>query len=146
MSMKFGRRQLCDRRGRSTSLMSTLRFRGKRKTNRREAEGGHIYVDWVEPRIAGLAFFILTSSFLDAFLTLLHLQRGGQEVNPLMVLALHHGHGMFIVTKMTATGLGVWLLAAHQRFPCACMALYGLAGSYLLLLIYHIILIGHSLA
>jgi hypothetical protein len=92
-------------------------------------EGRYIYVDWLAPRIAGLALFILTSSFLDALLTLLHVQRGGQEVNPLMALALHQGDAVFVAAKMAATGSGVWLLAAHQHFPHVSTVLHGLQAA-----------------
>jgi hypothetical protein len=63
-----------------------------------------------------------------------------------MELALHQGDGVFVAAKMAATGCGVWLLAAHQHFPQVSTVLYSLAGGYLLLLIYHVILIFQSLA
>jgi hypothetical protein len=145
MDMKLERRQLADKRRQPTTLISTLRCRGRRQVCRRVGEGYHAYVDWLSPRISGLALCILISSILDAVLTLLHVQRGGQEANPIMALTLYHSETAFIGIKMATTGFGVWLLAAHQGFLLAWEALHGLAGAYLLLLMYHGLLIWHSL-
>lgn len=141
MLVSSNRRRLPDRRWQSTTLSSTFRLCGRRQMFRREGEGGDTYVDWLAPRISGLAVFVLVSSILDAYLTILHLQRGGYEANPFMALVLTYGYTPFIAVKMLTTGLGAWLLAAHQQFALAWKALHGLAGVYLLLLIYHVILI-----
>ncbi len=135
------RRQLADRRQRPTSLGHALRFLGRRQGFRRAREGRHTYVDCLAPRIVGLAFLVLICSALDAVLTILHLQRGGQEANLIMAWALTHGYTPFIWVKMTVTAAGGWLLAVHQQFPLAWTALHGLAGVYALLLAYHIILV-----
>ena len=145
MDMKLDRRQLANKRRQPTTLISTLRCRGRRHACRRMGEERNAYVDWLSPRVSGLALCILMGSILDAFLTLLHVQRGGQEANPIMALTLYHSDTTFIGIKMAATGFGVWLLAAHQGFLLAWQALHGLAGVYLLLLMYHVLLIWHSL-
>ena len=139
------RRQLDDRRSRSTSFWGALRLRGRRRRFRRVGEGGNVYVDCLVPRISGLAILVLIGSILDAYLTILHLQRGGREVNPLMVFALQHGYGVFIGVKIAVTCAGAWVLAAHQQFLLAWKALHGLAGVYFLLLIYHLLLIMWSI-
>ncbi len=135
------RRQLLDRRWQATTLSSTVRLCGRRQSFRREGEGVDTYVDRLTPRISGLAIFVLVSSILDAYLTILHLQRGGNEANPLMALVLTYGYAPFIAVKMLTTGCGAWLLAVHQQFAIAWTALHGLAGVYMLLLIYHFVLI-----
>jgi hypothetical protein len=43
--------------------------------------------------------------------------------------------------KMVLTGLGAWILAAHQQFRLAIRGLYGFAIGYSLLLGYHLLLI-----
>ncbi len=81
--------------------------------------------------------FIVVSSLLDAWLTLVHLQQGGQEVNPVMALALGYGDSVFVGIKMALSGAGAWWLAAHQQFPLAMRGLYGVVLAYVLLLCYH---------
>lgn len=74
--------------------------------------------------------------------TALHLQDGGQEANPCMALLLVHGQAAFVGVKMALTGAGVWCLAAHQQFALALRALHALAGLYLTLLAYHLLLLS----
>jgi hypothetical protein len=82
-------------------------------------------------------------SVLDAVLTLLHLQDGGSEANPLMYLALVHGPTVFVACKLSLTGMAVWWLAAHQQWPLAQCSLHGLALGYGVVLVYHLILSLH---
>jgi hypothetical protein len=131
------RRCLADRRARPTSLRSTLRLWGRRKGFRRVGEGGRAYVDCPSPRVVVLVALIFVGSLLDAYLTLLHLQQGGREMNPLMALALARGPTVFVGIKMGLTSAGMWVLAAHQQFPLAYKALYGVALGYLGLLGVH---------
>ena len=145
-ALLFNRRRLSDRRMQPTSLGSALRLYGRRQGFRRAGEGGNTYVDCLAPRISGLAVFVLIGSILDAYLTILHIQRGGSEANPFMALVLTYGYAPFIVVKMVITGIGAWLLAAHQQFVLAWKALHALAGVYGLLLLYHFMLmLRHTL-
>jgi hypothetical protein len=84
----------------------------------------------------------MAASALDAGLTLLHLHTGGQEANPCMALLLVYGQAPFVCVKMALTGMGVWCLAAHQQFSLALRALHSIAGLYLLLLAYHLLLLS----
>jgi len=79
-------------------------------------------------------------SLLDACLTLLHLQNGGEEANPLLHLTLAHGPTLFLALKRSLTGAGVWVLAAHQQWPRAARSLHGLALGYGAVLAYHLVL------
>ena len=82
-------------------------------------------------------------SILDALLTLLHLEDGGHEANPLMYVALAHGTTLFVVLKLSITCVAAWFLAVHQQFPVAYRGLHGLALGYGVLLAYHLALILH---
>jgi hypothetical protein len=90
-----------------------------------------------------LALLIVVGSVLDAVLTLLHLQDGGSEANPLMSLALAHGPTAFVALKLSLTGGAAWWLAAHQQWPLAQCGLHGLAFGYGVVLVYHLILSLH---
>ena len=105
--------------------------------------GHHAYVDGLVRRTVVLALLIVGGSVLDAIWTLLHLQDGGSEANPLMHLALAHGPTAFVACKLSLTGVAVWWLGAHQHFPIATRGLYGFALGYGAVLVSHLILSLH---
>jgi hypothetical protein len=86
---------------------------------------------------------VVVGSVLDVVLTLLHLQDGGSEANPLMHLALAHGPTAFVACKLSLTGVAVWWLAAHQQFPLANRSLHGLTLGYGAVLVSHLTLSLH---
>jgi len=131
------RRQGRDRRARPTTLLSACRWKGRRRSFRRASEARRAYVDRLAPATVAVALFIVVCSILDALFTLLHLQSGGREVNPLMHLALCAGLPVFLGAKTAGTGLGVVILAAHQNFLLAWRAIQVLAVAYAVLLGYH---------
>jgi len=131
-----------DRRARPTPLWGTLRMRGRRRAFRRAGEERNRYVDRLSMCVVILSLAIVILSFLDAGFTLLHLELGGWEVNPLMRLALIAGIPAFLTIKICLTGLGVVFLAAHQNFRLSWVALRCVAAVYLWLLAYHIFLYG----
>ena len=135
------RRRLVDRRACPTTLWSALRWQGRRQGFRRSGEGHRAYVDCLAWRTVVLAALVYAGSILDAILTLLHLQDGGSEANPLMHLALAHSTTVFITCKLSMTGGVVWFLAVHQQFPLAARGLYGLALGYGAVLAYHLVLV-----
>jgi hypothetical protein len=102
-----------------------------------------VYVDCLARRTVVLALLIVVGSVLDAVWTLLHLQDGGSEANPLMSMALAHGPTVFVACKLSLTGVAVWWLAAHQHFPLATRGLHGFALGYGVVLLYHLILSLH---
>ena len=135
------RRSLADRRARPTTLVSAIRWQGRRKGFRRAGEGHRAYVDCLAGRIVGLAVLVCVGSLLDALLTLLHLEDGGGEANPLMYVALAHGPTLFVTLKLSITCVATWFLAAHQQFPLAYRGLHGLALGYGVILAYHLALV-----
>jgi hypothetical protein len=135
------RLQQPDRRAHPTTFWRALRVRGRRKGFRRVGEASHAYVDCPPQRTVVLLFFVIGASALDALCTLLFIQHGGHEANPFMALLLSHGEAPFVGVKMALTGLGAWLLAAHQCFPLASRGLHALAGGYLGLLLIHAVIL-----
>jgi hypothetical protein len=135
------RRYLVDRRTHPTTFVSALRWQGRRQGFRRAGEGRQAYVDCLAWRIVGLTVFVCVGSVLDALFTLLHLEEGGGEANPLMAVALAYGPICFVALKLVLTGGLAWVLAGHQQFPLAVRGLYGLALSYGAVLVYHLALV-----
>ncbi|HEY7493750.1 MAG TPA: DUF5658 family protein [Candidatus Tectomicrobia bacterium] len=93
----------------------------------------------LSPRIVLLVIFVLTSSALDALFTLLHIQQGGSEANPIMALLIERGSATFVGLKMSLTSFGALILAGYQH------VWLGLQGLYLLSLVYSGLLIYHGI-
>ena len=134
------RRRLSDRHARPTTLWSAVRWQGRRTGFRRAGEGHRAYVDCLTLHTTGLTVVVYVCSILDALLTLLYLQDGGSEANPLMRLALVHGPNAFVAPKLSITAGAVWWLAAHQQWTLAMRGLHGLALGYGAVLVYHLVL------
>ena len=131
------RRWLADRRARPTPFVGVFRIRGQRRDCRRQGEGRSRYFDCVSVRTAILVLAVLILCSLDALFTLLHIQNGGQEVNPIMRLVLLGGPQFFVTIKIGTTALGVIFLAIHEHFRASCMALHCVILVYGALLAYH---------
>ncbi|MCK6459269.1 MAG: DUF5658 family protein [Planctomycetes bacterium] len=117
MDLVHERRTGIDRREQATGIFSRHWLVGKRKTGRREGEAANIYVDrygvldWV------LVLGVLGLSLLDMVFTLIHLEAGGTEANPVMAWALEWGgHGGFKAVKIATTIIGLLVLLVHVRF------------------------------
>ncbi len=95
----------------------------------------------VSRRVVHLVLFVLVCSAFDALFTLLHIQRGGSEANPLMALAMQFGTLPFLGIKMGLTGLGAVILASCERTQLGLKSLYSLAMVYTGLLGYHGVII-----
>jgi Domain of unknown function (DUF5658) len=130
-------RRQADRRTRRATLWTSLRLRGRRRGGRRAGEGHNTYVDRPHRRVILMVCIITVCSLLDALFTLLYIERGGVEANPLMALAINLGVRTFVGLKMGLTGVGTVLLALHQNFRLGLRGLYGIVLTYLVLLAYH---------
>jgi hypothetical protein len=60
-----------------------------------------------------------------------------------MYLALVLAPTVFVALKLCLTGLAVWWLAAHQRFPLADRSLHGFVLGYGAVLVSHLMLSLH---
>ena len=93
-------------------------LRSRRRQLRRTTDSEVIFVDWHHPWLFFLAVGTMLLSCTDAFLTLILLDLGMMEANPLMASLLEKGTAVFAATKMAATGLGILMLVflAKSRF------------------------------
>jgi hypothetical protein len=96
---------------------------------------------YLPSRITWPILFVTLASLLDAYCTLVYIQAGGREANPLMTLALQGGEGIFIFVKMLLTGYGSYLLARCWYSPLAMKSLYCLSLIYAGLLLVHVSLL-----
>ncbi len=93
-------------------------LRSRRRQLRRDADADVIFIDWHHPWLFFLAVGTMLLSCTDAFLTVVLLDLGMIEANPLMDVLLRQGTGMFAATKMAFTGFGILTLVflSKSRF------------------------------
>ena len=85
-----------------------------------------------------LPLLLVVLSVLDAFFTLICIQRGGSELNPVMRLALGYGPETFFTTKMILTIIPAIVLASLSRFRAANYGLYAVNLIYIGILFIHL--------
>lgn len=106
-----------DRRHQPTPILSRFWLSGRRRGARRRGEGTNIYVDKYTATELTLVFGILLLSVLDMYFTLVHLDAGGTEANPVMAAFLEWGgYPLFKLVKLATTFLGLAILLVHVRF------------------------------
>lgn len=110
------RRSEADRR-RGDAFNWRFLFRGgQRRTIRRAEDRQRIfYVDRYGETLFAVIVFILFLSVLDAIFTLLLLQHGAVEINPMMAFYIDVGPYAFLAVKYGLTSLGVVLLLLFRN-------------------------------
>ena len=93
-------------------------LRSWRRQLRRDADADVIFIDWHHPWLFFLAVGTMLLSCTDAFLTVVLLDLGMIEANPLMDMLLGQGTALFAATKMAFTGFGILTLVflSKSRF------------------------------
>jgi len=130
-----------DRRSRPTPGMSRFTFgRGRRFNPRRTEEVAGAYVDLYSGRLVVflLIFFFLT--VLDSVSTLIYLDKGGREFNPIAQWMIDQGDHFFILLKGSMTAVCILFIMMHKNFKYSRVAICTGFLFYFLLTIYHIIL------
>lgn len=92
--------------------------RSRRREHRRELEAEVRFLDSAHPWLFFLAVGTMLLSSMDAFMTLLLIEQGMFEINPVMAAVMGQGTGWFAASKlfMTATGVLVLVFLAKSRF------------------------------
>jgi len=130
-----------DRRRQPTPGLSQYIFRGRRKAFRRrfdQQQGG--YVDRYS---AGLFFPLILIAVLnvsDSLFTMMILDNGGEEVNPIVCCIMEVFGDRFWVWKFIITSFGLILLCLHSRIGRV-KAFYAIVATsfiYVLVLLYQI--------
>jgi len=134
------RRIFRDRRKKTTSALSRFALWGRRRTFRRnidQQKGG--YVDHYN----ALIFFFLISAvalnILDAFITIVILDLGGWEVNPIVRSAIEVYGDKFWVWKFVIVSACVVFLCLHCKFRRAKLAIVSLNIFYLFVVFFNVL-------
>jgi hypothetical protein len=130
-----------DRRRQPTPRFSRYTFwGGRRKATRRGDDGEGTFVDVHGGRLFLLVLWIALMNVGDSFFTLVHLQAGGVELNPVARVLLTTGRWNFVFVKSILIGLALIVLAVHKNFHLARVGLWTAAGTYTCLVAYHLLL------
>ncbi len=136
------RRRTPDRRAQPTAALTSPFGLRRRKAGRRAGERDNIYVDIYSPRAVAILLGIFLLNIGDAAFTLLWLQRGGTEGNPIMQAMLDIGVGAFLFQKCIVVGIWLLILIAHRNYRAARIGLWSTLTVYTLLIVYHIVLVA----
>jgi hypothetical protein len=130
-----------DRRNAPTPRFSRYAlWGGRRRKPRRKEEREGSFVDRYGRRLVFLVLWIALMNVGDSFFTLVHLQAGGVELNPVAKLLLTTGRWNFVFVKSILIGLALVVLAVHKNFHLARIGLWTAAGTYTCLVAYHLLL------
>ena len=115
----------------------------RRSPARRQGDSRFHSPDWHSSHLLAVAIGILLLSVADAFMTLLLLQVGAAEVNPIMAALIYRSVATFTALKMGMTGVGVLLMVSLARYRFMHLlrvewALYGVLMGYATLIGYEI--------
>ena len=108
-------RRRLDRRRQVLHALLVGSFRRRRRGPRRSGEGTLSTVDWHHPQWLAIAIFIVAFSGGDALLTLVLVEEGASEANPLMAPLVAGSPLAFVLIKMGITAGGVVLLTQLAR-------------------------------
>ena len=114
---QFNRRTFRDRRNKSTPAFSRFTIWGRRRTFRRKIDqqkGG--YVDQYNALIFLFLVSVVLPNFLDILTTIVVLDLGGAEVNPIVRLGLEVFGGKFWVCKFFIVSACVVFFCLHCKF------------------------------
>jgi hypothetical protein len=95
------------------------------------------YVDVYDRKDVALLLVIFALNLGDAFFTMLWLERGGREANPVMNFLLDISPAAFIAQKCFVVGLWLVVLMVHKNFRLARIGLKIVLGAYALLFLVH---------
>jgi hypothetical protein len=113
---------------------------GRRREARRREEREGSFVDRYGRRVVLLVMWVALMNIGDSFFTLVHLQAGGVELNPVAKLLLTTGRWNFVFVKSILIALALLVLAVHKNFHLARIGLWTAAGTYTCLVGYHLLL------
>lgn len=135
------RRRQPDRRATPTPRLSRYSlFGGRRRGPQREEEREGAYIDVYSPWVLGWVLWVALMNIGDSFFTLVHLQAGGVEVNPVAAALLRTGRFGFVFSKALLIGMALLVLTLHKNFQLARVGLWVSTAAYTVLVIYHLTL------
>ncbi|MCP3915825.1 MAG: hypothetical protein GY711_09735 [bacterium] len=135
------RRTGLDRRSQPTPRFSRYTLLGGRRgAVRRPDEREGTFVDRYGGDVLAAVIWIALMNIGDSYFTIVHLQSGGIELNPVAARLLETGLLGFVLSKSVLIGLALLVLTLHKNFWLARVGLWIAAASYTALVGYHLML------
>ena len=129
-----------ERRSRPTPALSAYTFRkGRRFTVDESVEDGG-FVDLYSQRLAILLLLFFFFTVVDSVSTLIYLDKGGREMNPVAQWMIDQGDEFFILVKGTLSAVCILFVMIHKNFRYSQIAIILGFTFYSALTIYHMIL------
>jgi hypothetical protein len=137
------RRMHADRRSQTMRSLLAGGWHARRRDPRRGEPARPGSIDWHAPQWFAAALVVLLLSMADTFLTLLLVQNGAMEINPLMAPFVTGGGRSFAFLKLALTASAVAVLVVLARVPTFGRLLAGpiLVGTAFL----YVLLVGYEL-
>jgi hypothetical protein len=138
---EFDTRTLKDRRNQPTSVISRFTLWGLRKTFRRKVDqekGG--YVDCYHPGLLILLTLAVGLTVLDALFTMMILDDGGWEINPVVRSVILLYGDRFWVWKFVIVSFPLTLLCLHTKFRLVLPVISGITVINIIVILYQIFL------
>lgn len=141
------RRRGPDRRTQVARALVRGSLKPRRFGPRRTGEDKLGAIDWYHPWWLAIATLILALCGSDAVLTVVLINRGAYELNPVLAPLIHGSDALFVAVKVGLTGIGVIVLTilsrlkAFGRLPVA-LLLYAVLIGYGALIAYELHLLG----
>ncbi|MGA2467236.1 MAG: DUF5658 family protein [Thermodesulfobacteriota bacterium] len=136
---KFDKRVLQDRRKRPTPALSRFTLWGQRMTFRREEDkkrGG--YVDRYSSGLLFLLILVVGLNVLDVLFTMMILDNGGWEINPVVRSVIEvYGDG-FWAWKFAIVSVPLILLCLHSKFRMVLTIILGISVFTTIVVLYQI--------
>ncbi len=135
-------RKLTDRRKPPTPALSRYTFFGRRMVIRRK--GDQLTGGYVDRYSSGLFFFLvsmLALNVLDAFFTIIILERGGMELNPIVQAVMALYGDKFLIWKFSIISISVIFLCLHSQFKRVKGVIISMNLIYFTIVVYQIFLI-----
>ncbi len=101
-----------------------------------EQEGS--FVDRYSTRLWFMILWVSLMNVADSYFTLVHLQGGGIELNPIAAWLLATGRTRFVFYKTLLIGLALVVLCVHKNFFLARVGLWTATAAYTALFFYHL--------
>jgi hypothetical protein len=112
-----GERRSAERRRRLWWSILYGNFNPRRRwPQRRIDDARHHSVDWHAAPLFAVSIGILLLSAADAFMTVVLLAGGAEEINPLMAAVIYKSSALFALLKMGMTGIGVLTMVYLARY------------------------------
>jgi len=138
----MNRRMLKERRKQPTPALSRFTFWGRRTTFRRKedrARGG--YVDRYHSGLLFVLTMVVGLNILDAWFTMIILENGGWEINPVVRSVIELYGNRFWVWKYAIVSFPLVFLCLHSKFRSVIPVIFGISAISIVVVLYQILLI-----